>query len=104
MMRFDFGSNFDRAKSFFGAQNEATSKLWSETSAPKIDENSGSKKGGSKIEKGSTKIEITLFGWSYFGAEGSLGTTNLMTRQSKTNSLVISQRLWAEARRILKKI
>ena len=83
-----------------GSNNDPKSELWIEKSAPKIDKNSGSKKGGSKIEKGSTKIEMPGFDPSDFGAEGSLGTTNLMTRQSKTSSPIISQRLWAEARRI----
>ena len=85
----------------WGSKNDPKLKLWIEKSAPKIDKNSRSKKGGSKIEKGITKIEMTGFEPSDFGAEGSLGTTNLMTRQSKTSSLIISQRLWAEARRII---
>ena len=75
----------DQQSSVFGAQNDPESELWADISGPKIDENSGSKKKGSQIEKSDPKKQSTILGESLFGSQGPRKRTlSLNTIHSQT--------------------
>ena len=76
-----FDLNFWSKNLIVGAQNGPKSELWSDNSAPKIDNNSGSKKRGSKIEKSELKKEIPNLRRRHFGSQAPRKwTLSLITR------------------------
>ena len=60
----------DQTSEVFGAQHGLESELWSDISGPKIDNTSGSKKRGSKVEKSEVKKQIATLVYSLFGSQG----------------------------------